>query len=103
MCSKIFENVISPFCGTGSLIGIGALKETFFGVGDAGVPCARPLSQTNFFPDLTHVNFLLAAIEVEPSFVHVAPALGAVAKLCAGLIKLEAMAITTNPVIFFMS
>jgi hypothetical protein len=38
MCSKIFENVINPFCGTGSLIGIGALKETFFGVGDAGFP-----------------------------------------------------------------
>jgi len=124
MCSKIFENVISPFCATGSEIGIGALNA--FGVGDeegfgavvadvvgagvAAVPCmgdagfatSEPLSQTNFFPDLTHVNFLLAAIEVEPSFGHVAPALGAAAKLCAGLIKLEAMAITANPTIFFM-
>ena len=49
-----------------------------------------------------HVNFLLAVIEVEPIFVQVAPVLGAAAKLCAGLIKLEAMAITTNPAIFFM-
>jgi len=34
--------------------------------------------------------------------VQAAPALGAAAKLCIGLIKLAAMEITTNPAIFFM-
>jgi hypothetical protein len=33
-----------------------------------------PLSQINFLPDLMHVYFLLVAIEVFPSFAHVAPA-----------------------------
>jgi hypothetical protein len=49
-----------------------------------------------------HVNFLLAAIEVEPIFVQVAPALGAAAKLCTGLIKVAATAITTNPASLFI-
>ncbi len=33
-----------------------------------------PLFQTNFFPDLTHVNFLPAAVDIAPAFVQDAPA-----------------------------
>jgi hypothetical protein len=35
------------------------------------------LFQTNFLPDLTHVNVLPAATEVIPALVHFAPALAA--------------------------
>jgi len=34
-----------------------------------------PLSQTNFFPDLIHVNFLPEATEVEPDLLQADPAL----------------------------
>ena len=94
-----FDDAFDVDTGVGDTAGVGALPC----MGDAGLATSDPLSQTNFFPDLTHVNFLLAAIEVEPSFGHVAPALGAAAKLCTGLIKLEAMAITATPAIFFMT
>jgi hypothetical protein len=49
-----------------------------------------------------HVNFLVVVERFELAVVQVAPALGAAAKLCTGLIKLEAMEIATNPAIFFM-
>jgi hypothetical protein len=71
-------------------------------MGDAGFATATPLSQTNFLPDLMHVNFLVVVELLEPAVVQAAPALGAAAKLCIGLIKLAAMEITTNPAIFFM-
>jgi len=120
----IFAKVIAPFCATGSEIGIGALNA--FGVGveegfgavvadvvGAGVAVAvgvadetdetfTPLFQSNFDPDLTHVYFTPLLTDTKPFFGHVAPALGAAAKLCTGLIKLDAMAITANPAIFFM-
>jgi hypothetical protein len=38
---------------------------------------ATPLFQTNFFPDLMHVNFLPDATEVIPALLHLAPALAA--------------------------
>jgi hypothetical protein len=38
-----------------------------------------PLFQTSFVPDLTHVNFLPAAVTVAPALVHFAPALGVAA------------------------
>jgi hypothetical protein len=52
------------------------------GVGEGvgvGFFTATPLFQTSFFPDLTHVNFLPAAVAVDPALVHLAPALGAAA------------------------
>jgi hypothetical protein len=36
-----------------------------------------PLFQTNFFPDLTHVNVLPDTTEVIPALLHFAPALAA--------------------------
>jgi hypothetical protein len=38
---------------------------------------ATPLFQTNFFPDLMHVNFLPDETEVIPALLHLAPALAA--------------------------
>jgi hypothetical protein len=38
-----------------------------------------PLFQTSFVPDLMQVNFLPEAVEVDPAFVHLAPALGVAA------------------------
>ena len=49
-------------------------------VGAAGLvdlTFATPLFQTNFLPDLTHVNVLPAATEVIPALLHLAPALAA--------------------------
>ena len=46
-----------------------------FGLGAALT--AMPLFQTSFVPDLTQVNFLPEAVEVDPAFVHLAPALAA--------------------------
>jgi len=99
--------VISPVWGTGSVIGIGALKDTFVGgaegvaegvgigvaegvgigvaegvgIGVAegvgigvGLTIATPLFQSNFFPDLTQVNFIPATTAVAPAFVQGAPA-----------------------------
>jgi hypothetical protein len=82
MCSKIFENVISPFCGTGSLIGIGALNEEDFEV----VPATfTPLFQTCFDPTIRQVNFIPEEIMLWPNVGHLVPALGAAA--VAGVAK----------------
>jgi hypothetical protein len=40
---------------------------------------ATPLFQTSLVPDLMQVNFLPAAVAVDPAFVHFAPALGVAA------------------------
>jgi hypothetical protein len=81
------------------VIGIGALKDTFVGgaegvaegvgigvaegvgIGVAegvgigvGLTIATPLFQSNFFPDLTQVNFIPATTAVAPAFVQGAPA-----------------------------
>jgi hypothetical protein len=51
--------------GLGVALGAGAA---------AGLAIATPLFQTNFFPDLTHVNLVVAVEEVAPAFVQGAPA-----------------------------
>ena len=110
MCSKIFENVISPFCGTGSVIGIGATNgaAVFVGVGvgvadEVGVGVADEVGvgdaegagfvttfvHSNFSPDLTHVNFTFATVEVTPAFLQAAPAF-APAALAWGSARMEA-------------
>jgi hypothetical protein len=68
----------------GLRVGVGSVDEDWEaeGVGAAtgfGFLITTPLFQTSFFPDLTHVNFLPAAVAVDPALVHLAPALGAAA------------------------
>jgi len=61
-------------------VGVGSTGlKTGFGDGFGAAVIATPLFQTSFVPDLTHVNFLPAAVAVAPAFVHLAPALGAAA------------------------
>ena len=93
-----FDDAFDVGAGVGDAAGVGAVPC----MGDAGFATATPLSQTNFLPDLMHVKFLVVVELLEPAVVQAAPALGAAAKLCTGLIKLAAMKITTNPAIFFM-
>ena len=64
--------------GVGSGDGDGEGEGVGFATGD-GFLIATPLFQTSFFPDLTHVNFLPAAVAVDPALVHLAPALGVAA------------------------
>jgi hypothetical protein len=48
-----------------------------------GFATITPLFQTNFLPDLIHVNFLPTTTEVMPAFVHAAPALAvALLEIC---------------------
>ena len=93
-----FDDAFDVETGVGDTAGVGALPC----MGDAGFATATPLSQTNFLPDLMHVNFLVVVELFEPAVLQVVPALGAAAKLCTGLIKLAAIQITINPAIFFM-
>ena len=87
--------MISPVWGTGSVIGIGALKDTFVGVAEGlgvgvavavgigvGLTIETPLFHSNFFPDLTQVNFIPATTEVAPAFVQGAPAFALAAPAC---------------------
>ncbi len=48
-----------------------------------------PLSHTSFLPDLIHVYFLPAEVEVIPVFEQRAPALGAAAKLIEDVIEVK--------------
>jgi len=60
---------------------VGVLVEVVVGVGiGVGVGVGfktKPLFQINFWPDLTHVYFMPARIEVLPAFVQGEPALTA--------------------------
>ena len=51
-------------------VGLGELAGNGFGA----ALILTPLFHTSFFPDLTHVNFLPAAVAVAPALVHLAPA-----------------------------
>ena len=76
--------------GVGVGVGVGVLSGVgvAIGVGEAtGVGLTTgftntPLFQTNFLPDLIHVYFFPAIVEVAPTFAHADPALGAAA--CKG-------------------
>jgi hypothetical protein len=63
---------VGEAAGVGSTGLIPGLTEGF-GIGFT----ATPLFQTSFEPDLMQVNFLPATVDVEPTFVHLAPALTA--------------------------
>jgi hypothetical protein len=64
--------------GTGVGVGVGSTGlKTGLGDGFGAAIAAMPLFQTSFVPDLTHVNFLPAAVAVAPALVHFAPALTA--------------------------
>jgi hypothetical protein len=86
-----FAKVIGPFCDTGKEIGIDALKGGLVGVAEgatdgvgtgavAGLTIVVPLPHTNFFPDLTQVNFVVAVELVAPNFVQATPAAGEAAE-----------------------
>jgi hypothetical protein len=64
--------------GDGAEAGIGSTGlKTGVASGFGAALTATPLFQTSFVPDLTHVNFLPAAVAVAPALVHFAPALTA--------------------------
>jgi hypothetical protein len=66
--------------GVGVDVGVGDGEGVDIGVAtDIGFLIAMPLFQTSFLPDLMQVNFLPAKVDVEPAFVHFAPALGVAA------------------------
>ena len=96
----MLENVrsfkVGEGVGVGVGVGVGSSVGGGVGVGDgdgdgdgegvgvgvatgAGFFIATPLFQTSFVPDLIQVNFLPDAVAVDPTFVHLAPALGAAA------------------------
>ena len=61
-------------------VGVGVVVAVGFGVAALGI--VTPLSQTNFFPDLTQVNFLLPTICVALALGQEAPALALAAFAC---------------------
>ena len=63
-------------------VGVGVVVAVGFGVAALGI--VTPLSQTNFFPDLTQVNFLLPTICVALALGQEAPALALAAFACIG-------------------
>ena len=72
--------------GAAEAVGVGEGTTTGVGDGD-GIGFTTgftetPLFQTNFFPDLTHVYFFPARVEVAPTFTHLDPAFGVAA--CKG-------------------
>lgn len=69
--------------GLGDGLGVGVVEADVDGVGigdlvTTGV-ITTPLSQSNFLPDLTQVNFFPAETAVVPAFVQAAPAFGVAA------------------------
>ena len=61
---------VSVGSGAGVGVGVGVTTEDGFAI-------ATPLFHTSLLPDLIQVNFLPAAIAVDPAFVHLVPALAA--------------------------
>ena len=101
------------------MIGIGALKDTFVGgaegvaegvgIGVAegvgvgvGLTIATPLFHSNFFPDLTQVNFIPATTEVAPAFVQGAPADGEAAETEVGVSREATKMVSVAQTIFLM-
>ena len=82
--------------GVGVGSGVGDGEGVGVGVGvatDAGFLIATPLFQTSFVPDLMQVNFFPDAVAVDPTFVHLAPALGAAA--CSGAARVRSKTIAS--------
>ena len=68
--------------GVGVAVGVGVGVAVGVGVGvttGAGFVIATPVFHTSFVPDLIQVNFFPPAVAVDPTFVHLVPALGAAA------------------------
>ena len=92
--------------GFGEGVGVGSAKGVGVGAGvgvttGAGFLTATPLFQTSFVPDFIQVNFLPEAVAVEPTFVHLAPALGVAAWRGVASERSRAIAIARRP-LFFM-
>jgi len=86
--------------GVGGSVGVGEGEGEGSGVGVAvgvatgvGFLIATPLFQTSFAPDLTQVNFFPPVVAVEPTFTHLAPALGVAAWTGAARVTNKVIAI----------
>jgi len=87
--------------GDGEGVGVGATGlKTGFRVGCGAALIVTPLFHTTFVPDLMQVNFLPDAVAVEPTFVHLAPALGVAAWRGVASERSRAIAITRQPLFF---
>ena len=74
----IRESLASKSFTSTFVSGVGVAQGEGVATGD-GFLITTPFFQTSFFPDLTHVNFLPAAVAVVPALEHLAPALGVAA------------------------
>ena len=88
MLAAMLSQVRTIGAGIGVGVGVGVGVTVGVGVGSGeragvavttgvGFAIATPLFHTSFVPDLTHVYFLPATVEVAPALVHLAPALAA--------------------------
>jgi hypothetical protein len=68
--AALFEGV---GVGVGVAVAVGVGVAVAVGIG-VGLTIETPLFHSNFFPDLTQVNFTFATTEVAPAFVQGAPA-----------------------------
>ena len=94
--------VVTSGDGVGDGVGSGSVGlKTGFSEGFGAALIATPLFQTSLLPDLMQVNFLPPAVEVAPTFVHFAPALGAVA--WRGVVKVSKITTATATAIFFLA
>ena len=76
--AALFEGVgvgvgVAEGLGVGVAEGVGVGVAVAVGIG-VGLTIETPLFHSNFFPDLTQVNFIPATTEVAPTFVQGAPA-----------------------------
>ncbi|MDP1852023.1 MAG: hypothetical protein Q8K48_06365, partial [Candidatus Planktophila sp.] len=73
----------------GGLVGGGLVGGGLVGGGlvGGGLRITTPLFQTNFLPDLMHVNFLPAYFALWPLFLQIEPALTAANANCGGATK----------------
>jgi hypothetical protein len=82
-----------------TLVGVG--DGLVVGVTEAGFASATPLSQTNFFPFLIHVNFFVGVELIEPAFGHAAPAEGEAAEAVVIVSESATSRTEARQIIFF--
>jgi len=87
--------------GIGVAEGVGVGVAEGVGVG-VGLTIATPLFHSNFFPDLTQVNFIPATTEVAPAFVQGAPADGEAAETEVGVSREATKMVSVAQTIFLM-
>jgi hypothetical protein len=98
--SHALRSIVGEGVGVGEAVGVGVGSDglkTGFRDGFGAALIVTPLFQTSFFPDLTHVNFLLAAVAVAPALVHFVPALGVAAWSGVARASIKVIAINSRP------